>query len=62
MMTKRSAHIPTLMRIETTKSTTSFRRIDGNQKICGATTLQKICMYQIGGTGPVQRFRNANAS
>ena len=48
MMTKRSAHMPMFTRMETTKSTTRLRRIEGNQKICGASTLQKSCMYQMG--------------
>jgi len=47
MMTNRSAHIPTLMRMEATKRTTSLRRAHLNQKTCGTRTLQKSCTNQI---------------
>ena len=42
MMTKRSNHMPMLMRIDATNITGMLVRTLLNQKICGTSTLQKI--------------------
>ena len=42
MMTNRSNHMPTLMRIDATNMTAMLVRIFLNQKTCGTSTLQEL--------------------
>ena len=62
MMTKRSNHIPMLIRIETTNITGMLVRNFLNQKTCGLRTLQEIIVQYAQAYGPPARFLNTNHS
>ena len=55
MMTKRSNHMPTLMRIDATNIAGMLRRIFLNQKICGTITLHDIISVHAHQNGPAMR-------
>src|SRR5690606_8691594 len=55
MMTKRSAHMPTLIAIDAQNSTQTFRRSLRDQKSCGTSTLPRSITYQSSDPGAVGR-------
>src|SRR5690349_6458331 len=55
-ITKRSIHIPILMKNATTKSVTGFRRTVADQSACGTSTLQTINTQKTHPYGPNARL------
>src|SRR3972149_10481774 len=62
MMTKRSNHIPTLMRIETPTSIHGVVRARLNQSAWGTTTLHKSMVQNAHAYGPRARLTRVNFS
>ena len=62
MMTKRSNHIPTLIRMDATNITGILFRNRLNQKICGTITLHVNMVHTAQKYGPVARLRNTKRS
>jgi hypothetical protein len=62
MMTKRSNHMPTLIRRQAMKTTMTLRRIFWIQKICGTSTLHDTIAKYDHQNGPNARLANANFS
>src|SRR4029078_11704497 len=62
MMTKRSNHMPTLIRMHSTKMITGLRRIRLIQNACGTSTWQLIIRKYDHQNGPNARLTNANRS
>src|ERR1044071_1548240 len=62
MMTKRSNHMPMLMKIEITSSAAGDERTRRDHSTCGTATLQTTIVQNAHAYGPKARLMNTNCS